>query len=365
MSYLLSQWLKKDVKLSESIEPASLDEKFKNGYLFGELLEKLKIHEASGYLRGNNKDVLTNNYGELEKILRLKLNIKLSQSDAISLISGKPGSAAKLLYQIKSSVASMPPKELGSKIKSKAKHLESYPSSPVPEAEAQRASVGEAKVSSMKFSEVLKAKLGRVEYEKAQITIPIRTPKSRHVHHKETIGMLSKPKPLLPVKVAPRELKPLSPATSATGPVASAAENAIPKIVTSKKLKPNLLAKKVEEDLSNFESRIRGMALIDDEVEQDNAPLDPLVQVELVNFMNVRGPMDATEHTELLQKMVDPNEELHSKAYLDKIRVSKTDNRLTELKKSFHAKIENKDAEKLSSSMNKQFSSNKRKILRI
>lgn len=130
MSYLLCQWLKEHVKMAESVEPADLDDSFSNGYLYGELLEKLSIQESHGYIKGQHTDILTNNYSKLEQVLRQKLGITLTLSDSIGLISGKPGSAAKLLYQIKSAVASRPTKRI-SKSMHRSVPYESYPSSPI------------------------------------------------------------------------------------------------------------------------------------------------------------------------------------------------------------------------------------------
>lgn len=131
MSYLLAQWLK-TLQLSEAIEPTNLDDKFRSGFLFGELLDKLEFQQAKGYTRGENVDILTNNYAKLEKTLRLKLGIKITLADTMNLISGKPGSAAKLLYQIKSFISATKIKD--SKVKAKnifVSRLESYPTSPI------------------------------------------------------------------------------------------------------------------------------------------------------------------------------------------------------------------------------------------
>jgi hypothetical protein len=86
MSYLLAQWLK-TLSMSCEVDAATLDDKFRNGFLFGELLEKLNVQDAKGYHHGDSTDILTSNYIKLEKTLR-KLGIKLTLSESITLISG-------------------------------------------------------------------------------------------------------------------------------------------------------------------------------------------------------------------------------------------------------------------------------------
>jgi hypothetical protein len=100
MSILLSQWLQElDIK---NISPENLDSSFKNGYLFGELLLKLKCLDGLDGLCLDNSSII--NYCWIEKKLRECLGLVMTANDAYELIQGKSGSATKWLYQIKSAV---------------------------------------------------------------------------------------------------------------------------------------------------------------------------------------------------------------------------------------------------------------------
>ncbi|KAI8928765.1 hypothetical protein BC831DRAFT_447306 [Entophlyctis helioformis] len=107
MSKILADWVNTELALSQPVAADELDSGFRSGYLFGEVLQKLHVHDqlAAGYVNSASLDALIKNYTSLERTLRQKLDIKLSSNYALDIINGKRGAAAKLLYQIKSSAA--------------------------------------------------------------------------------------------------------------------------------------------------------------------------------------------------------------------------------------------------------------------
>lgn len=134
MSHLLSQWLQElDIK---NIPPEKLDVSFKNGYLFGELMLKLKCLDGlDGLSHGQHQEICLLNYCWIEKKLRENLGLVMTANDAFDLIQGKSGSATKWLYQIKSAVTRLPPNRNlpREKIGQPDSQYISYPSSPTGE----------------------------------------------------------------------------------------------------------------------------------------------------------------------------------------------------------------------------------------
>jgi hypothetical protein len=136
MSHLLSQWLQElEIKI---ISPEQLDSSFKNGYLFGELLLKLKCLDGlDGLSHGQHLENCLLNYCWIEKKLRENLGLVMTANDAYDLIQGKSGSATKWLYQIKSAVKRLPPNRINfpreKRFGQKDSNYVSYPSSPTGE----------------------------------------------------------------------------------------------------------------------------------------------------------------------------------------------------------------------------------------
>lgn len=106
MSHILTQWVNDDISLSKYVQPTDLDREFRNGYYIGEILHKNQLFDEFPSLctNGASVDIAVRNFIVLERILREKLEIKLSANGAYDIISGKSGSIAKLLYEIKSSL---------------------------------------------------------------------------------------------------------------------------------------------------------------------------------------------------------------------------------------------------------------------
>ncbi|KAI8829998.1 hypothetical protein BJ741DRAFT_367645 [Chytriomyces cf. hyalinus JEL632] len=111
MSAILASWLHQDVGLTRKVRPTDLEASFQSGYLFAELLHRLgvlsSLDEDSGFVNNppTNMEASIANFTLIERVLKEKLNIKLSPNTAFDLITAKPGCAGSLLYQIKSSVA--------------------------------------------------------------------------------------------------------------------------------------------------------------------------------------------------------------------------------------------------------------------
>jgi hypothetical protein len=109
MSKLITQWLNDDIKLSVPLSPDSLDSVFRNGYLLGELLDRLLLSESgsfkTGFTNSTAIDAAIRNFSNLEQCLREKMGIQLTSSTAIDLITAKHGCAARLLHQIKSGLS--------------------------------------------------------------------------------------------------------------------------------------------------------------------------------------------------------------------------------------------------------------------
>ncbi|RKP16927.1 hypothetical protein ROZALSC1DRAFT_24728 [Rozella allomycis CSF55] len=100
MSRILSEWLNNDLHLSQKIDPTSLDERFRSGYLFGELLSKYNVANASVFSQLKSTDSWVSNYIKLEPVFRM-LGIPYNAQIVKDLMEAKPGSAAKILYQLR------------------------------------------------------------------------------------------------------------------------------------------------------------------------------------------------------------------------------------------------------------------------
>ena len=71
MSHILTDWLNKEIKLSKSLNPKYLDEVFKNGFFFGEVLDKLNITRdfKNQFTTNSSYNSCLRNYTHLEEIL--------------------------------------------------------------------------------------------------------------------------------------------------------------------------------------------------------------------------------------------------------------------------------------------------------
>ena len=101
MSEALLDYINNILQYSHKIK--LIEREFRNGFLFGELLEK------SGYIKGKlskyiekpkNNSEIKENFNSLKKDLKL-IDIFLNDSTINDIMSGKEGVAAKLLYKIK------------------------------------------------------------------------------------------------------------------------------------------------------------------------------------------------------------------------------------------------------------------------
>lgn len=140
MSFLLAQWLNKDLGVSRQVAPTDLDSVLTSGGLLGEILNKLELIEDQGdYIQGSSLEASIRNYTLAERVLKDRLGIPLSSNEAFDLIQGRAGCAAKLLYQIKAAHSRLPlgnPLDqrlnfkLGSNKREESGDMASYPASP-------------------------------------------------------------------------------------------------------------------------------------------------------------------------------------------------------------------------------------------
>ena len=101
MSQLLSEWLNRDIRLSQVVKPSDMDSSFRSGFLFGELLSHFNLQkDFTTFSSSRSTDAWISNYIKLEPTLR-QLNIPFHAQIVRDLMQGKPGTAAKLLYQLK------------------------------------------------------------------------------------------------------------------------------------------------------------------------------------------------------------------------------------------------------------------------
>ena len=112
MSSILTQWLRNDIGFSDKFNAAELEKEFANGFRFGQLLESLGLVDDfdAHFVRGSSSEAIIKNYTSLETTLREKLRYRLSSSMALSLIRAKAGSAAKILFHIKTIADTLPKK---------------------------------------------------------------------------------------------------------------------------------------------------------------------------------------------------------------------------------------------------------------
>ena len=136
MSHILSQWLNTDVGLSRPVASSEMDAAFRSGYLFAELLEKQGLVENLGafqeistttaavaqqaavpttqhhpHHQPHQLDSIIKNFTLLEPLLR-GMGTLMSPHMAYDVIQGKEGCAARLLYQIKTSLVHMKTRQM-------------------------------------------------------------------------------------------------------------------------------------------------------------------------------------------------------------------------------------------------------------
>jgi hypothetical protein len=137
MSQILSEWLNEEIKLSHKINPTELDQVFRSGYLFGELLNRFNVQkDFEKFLPSRSTDACVSNFTRLEPTLHT-LGIPFNAQICRDLMAGKPGAAAKMLYQLRITLpkveklqADKPKETLIDKIENAHKALNSYPSTP-------------------------------------------------------------------------------------------------------------------------------------------------------------------------------------------------------------------------------------------
>jgi hypothetical protein len=102
MSESLFGWLNNDLRISSKVTEENIDIVFRNGYLLGEVLAKLKLDRNTQFIRNSVPQAIIQNFINIEKTLRSKLGMQIPPSKAVELINGAPGVTLQVLYQIKS-----------------------------------------------------------------------------------------------------------------------------------------------------------------------------------------------------------------------------------------------------------------------
>lgn len=117
MSHILCQWLNNDLSLPKKMEPTSLEESLRSGYVFAAILNQYQLIEnIAAFQNSTSTDVSIKNYTLLEPVLRA-IGVNLSATTAYELISGKPGVGERVLYQVKSSLLNISAQNLDEAIK--------------------------------------------------------------------------------------------------------------------------------------------------------------------------------------------------------------------------------------------------------
>ena len=100
MAALLARWINTDVRLG--VKVSNLDADFGTGYLFAELLVALGyLEDSSEFSRRQSTSVRTTNFKRLAPVLREALGITLTDKMVRDIVTEQRGSAARLLYKIK------------------------------------------------------------------------------------------------------------------------------------------------------------------------------------------------------------------------------------------------------------------------
>ncbi|XP_065595784.1 sperm flagellar protein 2 [Cyrtonyx montezumae] len=100
MSEILCEWLNDEVKLSQSVDPGLLSEKFSTGYLLGELLHKYGLQDNfNQFSQSRAANAMLNNFSLLEPTFHL-CGVQYNANVASDIMIGKHGAAKKLLYEL-------------------------------------------------------------------------------------------------------------------------------------------------------------------------------------------------------------------------------------------------------------------------
>ena len=102
MSAVIGNWLNKELVLSRRVD--SFEEDFRNGFLFGELLNLYQLQpDFPQFVDDFTPNAKVNNFKRLQPTLR-NLKIKIDSRIANDIIQEKPGAALGLLHKIRSVV---------------------------------------------------------------------------------------------------------------------------------------------------------------------------------------------------------------------------------------------------------------------
>ncbi len=98
MSHLLVHWLNDEVKLCKEVH--SLDDDFKTGYLFGDLLSRFNQQpDFALFDKHDTSNARINNFMRLHKTFT-NLDVKFDSRDAYEVMRGNGTTVCNLLYQV-------------------------------------------------------------------------------------------------------------------------------------------------------------------------------------------------------------------------------------------------------------------------
>ena len=101
MAALLARWINTEVRLGERV--TNLDADFSTGYQFAQLLVALGyLEDSSEYSRRQSTSVRIANFKRLAPVMQEALGISLTDKVVRDIVTEQRGSAARLLYKIKS-----------------------------------------------------------------------------------------------------------------------------------------------------------------------------------------------------------------------------------------------------------------------
>ncbi|KAI9096087.1 hypothetical protein DFS34DRAFT_623887 [Phlyctochytrium arcticum] len=361
MSHILAQWLNEEVHLSRPVAPLELDQACSSGYILGELLHRYNLQDdfPQKFKDTDSSEQSVQNYIVLERTLKDKLGISISSNQAFDLIKGKRGSAANLLYQIKSALYSQKnprePKGFPGLPKRKESfgftrhtprdetHFRSYPSSPKalsPIPDVSTLSTDPKQRFNEKehafFAETLRSKLRRsdhpaykpLEHDKLLVpkhlvqAVPLNTvPASNKLPQLPKAVDFQHNDPLEEVESEVDDHRPRADELSARRPThAESRKTEVRKRKQERQRKTTIT--KFKWEVNNFEERLTNF--VHDATrgsEEDLSSAPETVQ----KFVALKAPMDPLNHLKMLSRSLPTSEERseQSHEYLEKIRLRK------------------------------------------
>ncbi|KAI8807069.1 hypothetical protein BJ742DRAFT_854688 [Cladochytrium replicatum] len=351
MAHIISAWLNSEVRLSQTVDPEEIDSAFSCGYLLGELLHKLDLHnDLHAFSKLRSVDAAIRNYTLAERILRDKLGIRLSSTLTYGLIKAQNGCASKLLYEIKCALAKTRHNGVNSSTIAKQSHgfaepktfdeleeLLSYPNSDNGELFLGKATLPGymERNSNQFFGNVLRNKLRRTDIPPKSIKKPIAT---KQIITKETNSKKQIMDLTLPALPKAPQASTAASARESSPPHALKELQSRPKrlngINTGKATQRNerrrIVVDTITMDIDMFEKKHLHFEedlhrLIDDDNDHDeglHAEAETSIS-EIKRYFATRADLDPQSHLTILSKLAPKPDPSHNDVYLEKIRIKR------------------------------------------